>query len=301
MTTGPNVELPLGGHTKSLAKALGQNKHVNELVQQSAEELATVNTVLQQEFEETAAPSAVEAALEQNATIEEKVQDASAQLMGVNLALEREVRVLVKVEHQLAAVVEQQGAASYVALHDALTGLPNRALFNDRLEHGLAQARRHGWTLAVMFVDLDKFKNVNDTYGHEAGDIVLQTVARRLTENTRGDDTVSRYGGDEFLYMLTEAPDFANIAMIARKIIRAIQAPCIVKVRDLEIAPSIGASIGIAIFPKDGATADAVLKTADAAMYRARQSNSGYAFDRRGGVRAMFESGHMYVHRRTDT
>jgi diguanylate cyclase (GGDEF)-like protein len=142
---------------------------------------------------------------------------------------------------------------------------------------------------------------VNDTYGHDAGDIVLQTAARRLRENTRGDDTVSRHGGDEFLYMLTEAPDQASLAMIAQKILEAIKAPSDVKVRDLDIALSIGASIGIAIFPKDGATADVLIKSADSAMYRAKQSKSGYAFDRRTSLRPMCASAQMYVHHRTDS
>src|SRR6202044_3678914 len=107
------------------------------------------------------------------------------------------------VDHQLAAAVEQVEGSRNAALHDSLTGLPNRVLFRDRLEHGIAQAKRHRWILAVMFVDMDNFKSINDTYGHEAGDAVLQTVAKRLAHNARVDDTVSRYGGDEFLYLLT--------------------------------------------------------------------------------------------------
>jgi diguanylate cyclase (GGDEF)-like protein len=182
------------------------------------------------------------------------------------------------VEHQLAAAIEQEEASRHAAFHDVLTGLPNRALFNNRLEHGFAQARRHGWTLAVMFVDLDDFKILNDSYGHDTGDVVLQTIARRLEENIRGADTVSRHGGDEFLYLLTEIRDEQNIAMIAEKVIQAIQAPCNVSVRDLDISPSIKASIGISIFPKDGTTAEALVTSADTAMYRAKQAKSGYSF-----------------------
>src|SRR6202044_2544115 len=118
------------------------------------------------------------------------------------------------VDHQLAAAVEQVEGSRNAALHDSLTGLPNRVLFNDRLEHGIAQAKRHRWILAVMFVDLDNFKSINDTYGHQAGDAVLQTVAVRLKHNTRNDDTVSRYGGDEFLYLLTHMREQKDIEMI---------------------------------------------------------------------------------------
>jgi diguanylate cyclase (GGDEF)-like protein len=159
-----------------------------------------------------------------------------------------------------------------------LTGLPNRALFNDRLDHGIAQAKRHCGTLAVMFVDLDKFKDINDKYGHDVGDIVLQTAARRLKDNSRGDDTVCRHGGDEFLFLLTDIQNDNNIAMIAEKIIMAIAAPCNIEAGNNNISTVIGASIGISIFPKDGTTADALIKRADEAMYQSKQSQSGYSF-----------------------
>jgi diguanylate cyclase (GGDEF)-like protein len=159
-----------------------------------------------------------------------------------------------------------------------LTGLPNRVLFNDRLEHGLEQAKRHGRTLAVMFLDLNDFKNINDSYGHDVGDGVLQTVAGRLKENTRGDDTVSRHGGDEFLYLLMEIQGEQDVTLIAQKIIKAIQAPCSVRVGDINISATVNASIGISIYPKDGTTADTLIKCADKAMYRAKQNRAGYLF-----------------------
>jgi diguanylate cyclase len=290
MQTDPNAESPVASRTRSLTNALDQCRHVNELIRQSAEELSSVNAILKHELACNAAPRALEIALGKHAAIEGKIRDASTRLAAINIALEHEIRERIMVDHQLAAAVEQTQGARHAAFHDALTGLPNRALFHNRLEHALVQAQRHRGSLAVMFVDLDKFKAVNDTYGHEAGDVVLQTTARRLRENTRGGDTVSRQGGDEFLYLLTEARDETNIARIAQKIITAIQAPYTLKVRELEITPSIGASIGISIFPKDGATADALINNADGAMYRAKQSKSGFAFDRRSRVRPMFGS-----------
>jgi diguanylate cyclase (GGDEF)-like protein len=163
-------------------------------------------------------------------------------------------------------------------LHDKLTGLPNRALFTDRIEHGIAQAKRHVWGLAVIFVDLDKFKDINDAYGHLAGDAVLQTVAERLKHGNRDEDTVSRYGGDEFLCLLTHVHEQSDIEAIAAKMLRAIRAPCYVSVPDVGVNLSLDASIGISMFPKDGATSHALISSADRAMYRAKQGKSGYAF-----------------------
>jgi diguanylate cyclase (GGDEF)-like protein len=208
------------------------------------------------------------------------VQAASAALSAVNRARLGEIRDRTMIDHQFAAAQEQEQASRHAALHDVLTGLPNRALFDDRLEHGVAQAQRYGWTLAVMFVDLDDFKIINDTHGHDAGDRVLQAIARRLTDNTRGEDTVSRQGGDEFLYLLTKIGDNRNVAMITNKILQAIQAPCNISVGDVGISVSVRASIGISIYPKDGTTVQALMKGADEAMYRAKQAKSGYAFAR---------------------
>jgi diguanylate cyclase (GGDEF)-like protein len=182
------------------------------------------------------------------------------------------------IDHQLAAAVEQNEGSRHAALHDNLTGLPNRALFMDRLEHGIAQAIRHRWILAVMFVDLDNFKNINDSYGHQAGDSVLRTVAARLQHSTRTEDTVSRYGGDEFLYLLSPLHEERDIAMIAAKIRTAIQAPLDLRIADADVSRCVEASIGISVFPKDGASAPELIKRADDAMYGAKEKKSGFAF-----------------------
>ena len=281
MKPDPNAGLPeRTERAKSLTKLLEENEHVKDLVKESAEELSLVITGIKHALANRAPLPGVAITIEKSEAVESKLQDASEKLTVVNRALEGEVRERGLVDHQLAASIEQEEGARYAAFHDVLTGLPNRALFNDRLEHGIAQAKRHGWTLAVMFIDLDKFKSINDTFGHDAGDIVLQTTARRLKENTRGDDTVSRHGGDEFLYLLTEIHDEKDIAMIAEKILKTIQVPCHVSERDLKVSPSIGACIGISIFPKNGTTADTLVKRADEAMYRAKQHKSGYSFTR---------------------
>ena len=182
------------------------------------------------------------------------------------------------VDHQLAAAVEQEEGSRNAGLHDPLTGLPNRVLLNDRLEHGLALATRHRWILAVMFLDLDNFKSINDSYGHQAGDAVLQTLATRLQHSTRAEDTVSRYGGDEFLCVLTPLHEERDIAMIAAKICTAIQAPFEVCASDVFVNVYLEASIGISVFPKDGASASALIQRADEAMYGAKENKSGFAF-----------------------
>jgi diguanylate cyclase len=264
----------------SLVKVLGQTEKVNELVKESAEELSSVNAVIRQELASSDASPRVKNALDNSDGVEGKVNEASEKLTAVNQALAAEVRVRDTADLQLAAAFEQEEAARYSALHDVLTGLPNRILFGDRLEHGLALARRHDWSLAVMFVDLDKFKNINDTYGHDVGDIVIQTAAARLRDNARGDDTVSRHGGDEFLFLLTEVRDEKSVAMMAKKIIHALKLPCKVNFRDINITLSIGASIGIAIYPKNGTLPQELVERADYAMYEAKRCKSGYAFAR---------------------
>jgi diguanylate cyclase (GGDEF)-like protein len=263
---------------KFLIQVLGQSEHVLGLIAQSAEELSSVNTVIKQELVNNHPLPGVKSALDKNEAVTSKLQDASAGLTAVNQALQIEIRDRTMVDHQLAAAVEQGEDAREAALHDNLTGLPNRMLFKDRLEHGIAQAKRHRWILAVMFVDLNNFKSINDRYGHQAGDAVLQTVATRLAHNARKDDTISRYGGDEFLYLLTPLHEQKDIGMIAAKVLKAIKAPCDVRVDDAIVNLWLEASIGISVFPKDGDGAAALIKRADEAMYRAKETKSGFAF-----------------------
>ena len=263
---------------KHLTQVLGRSEHIHELIKQSTEELSSVNAGIKHELATSDPLAGVKNAVEKNEAVIRKLQNAAERLATVNQALLIEIRDRTMVDHQFAAAVEQEEGSRNAALHDPLTGLPNRVLFKDRLEHGIAQAKRHRWILAVMFVDLDSFKSINDTHGHQAGDAVLQVVAMRLEHNTRNEDTVSRYGGDEFLYLLTPLPEQKDVAMIAAKILKAIQAPCEVRVGDVIVNLSIQASIGISIFPKDGATAAALIQRADEAMYGAKENQSGFAF-----------------------
>jgi diguanylate cyclase (GGDEF)-like protein/PAS domain S-box-containing protein len=154
------------------------------------------------------------------------------------------------------------------AEHDALTGLPNRVLFIDRLQQALAKERREHGRFALMFLDLDDFKAINDTHGHHAGDAVLQQVALRLTHCVRAVDTVSRLGGDEFVVLLADAGGVDQAAHVAGSIMRALGVPMHACGHELNLT----ASIGIAICPGDGTDVDALLRHADAAMYHAKQN-----------------------------
>jgi diguanylate cyclase (GGDEF)-like protein/PAS domain S-box-containing protein len=154
------------------------------------------------------------------------------------------------------------------AYHDVLTHLPNRKLFTDRLSHSLTHARRSGKSLAVMFVDLDHFKAINDTLGHTAGDELLLEMAHRLRDCVREDDTVARLGGDEFTIILSELRHPEDAVTVAEKIITAVQKPLLIGGMPIEVS----ASIGIALYPVDGNDPESLLRNADSAMYRAKES-----------------------------
>lgn len=160
---------------------------------------------------------------------------------------------------------------TYMVQHDALTGLPNRLLLTDRLNVAMAQAERSGKRLALMFMDLDRFKNVNDVFGHEGGDLVLREVAARLRAGVRASDTVSRQGGDEFLIVLPEIDGDDDAARVAGKLISAVLAPF--RVHDTEVV--LGASIGIVCFPENGRDVESLLRNADVAMYAAKDQGRG--------------------------
>jgi diguanylate cyclase (GGDEF)-like protein/PAS domain S-box-containing protein len=155
----------------------------------------------------------------------------------------------------------------YQAYHDTLTCLPNRRLFHDRLAMALLQARREGEVLAVMFLDLDHFKDVNDTLGHDVGDQLLQDVAARLQKCIRQGDTLSRFGGDEFVLILPKIKSAHNAQLFAQKVIQAFALPSLVAGHELDVK----ASIGISLYPKDGDEAQTLIKKADEAMYLAKQ------------------------------
>jgi diguanylate cyclase (GGDEF)-like protein/PAS domain S-box-containing protein len=156
----------------------------------------------------------------------------------------------------------------FLAYYDALTGLPNRALFQDRLGKALAGARRQKYKIALLFLDLDGFKIINDSLGHSVGDLLLQEVAERLNTWGREQDTVARLGGDEFLIMLTQVKELPDVAVAAERLMDAMTAEFVVQGRSLNIS----CSIGISIFPEHGTDCETLIKNADAAMYGAKDS-----------------------------
>ena len=165
----------------------------------------------------------------------------------------------------------------HLANYDNLTGLPNRSLFYDRLRQAINLAGRNRHELSLLYLDLDKFKSVNDTLGHDAGDEILKGAADRVQQQVRESDTVARIGGDEFAVILPKITSEQDAATVARKIIDALFAAFELSGEKRQQV-HIGASIGIATFPADGADMDALLKAADSAMYKAKQLGNSFSF-----------------------
>ncbi len=168
---------------------------------------------------------------------------------------------------------EQQ--LSYTATHDPLTGLPNRLLFTDRLKQELARASRSNTIAAVMMLDLDHFKEVNDTFGHTVGDVLLKSAARRLEDCIRLTDTVARMGGDEFIFIFSDIKRLQEVEKLLNRIFESFSEPFSIDIHQVSITPSIGVSL----YPFDGETAEVLIKNADIAMYRAKDAGrNNYQF-----------------------
>lgn len=168
-------------------------------------------------------------------------------------------------------VLTERVRVRYIALHDPLTGLPNRRLFDDRLQHAIAQSQRNQQPFALLCIDLDDFKPVNDSHGHRTGDLLLGEIARRINDCVRQSDTFSRIGGDEFMLILPDTSDASGALVVAHKIEAALAEP--VFLGDIVIRPS--ASIGIALYPTHGETAEELIRSVDMAMYRVKQNGKG--------------------------
>ncbi|MGK2859614.1 MAG: putative bifunctional diguanylate cyclase/phosphodiesterase, partial [Thermoanaerobaculia bacterium] len=173
-----------------------------------------------------------------------------------------------RVDAERRRALESVARAEQVAYHDPLTGMPNRALFFDRLNVALAHAARHKHKLAVLFLDLDRFKNVNDSLGHTLGDELIREASLRLHRCVRSEDTVARFGGDEFLLLLRIVGRVEDAGRVAQKILETISQPYRLGKREIITT----ASVGIAIYPTDGTDAETLVRNADAAMYRAKEA-----------------------------
>ncbi len=271
----------------ALEQALDQSHEVKAKVEACAEDLAQANEDTKRTIAAGATTLPARQTLDHNEAVETKIQECAEDLDSVTKTLAQGIDELKVVEVALAssriALAETTAAlasalvgeeqANLRALHDHTTGLPNRALFDDRLSQALALAERRGWTIAVMFLDLDRFKDVNDVHGHAAGDVVLKVVAKRLVQDARDEDSVCRNGGDEFLYLLMNPQGRDNVERIAAAVIENVARAIPVGEKELTVRPSIG----IAIYPNGGVTGDALIQNADAAMYRAKKVDCGYA------------------------
>ena len=188
--------------------------------------------------------------------LEGLVEERTSQLLKTNEVLTEEINIRKKAEENL----------KHLAYHDDLTELPNRLLLIDRLEHALIRAQRDKSFVAIMFIDLNEFKQINDTFGHAAGDHVLKTVARRLRAALREVDTISRFGGDEFVILIEQGGEHEHTEILSRKVMKILSQPVIYN----DQALSIGCSLGISLYPHDGENVEVLLERADAAMYRAK-------------------------------
>ena len=297
MHEDPDDTIAIG--RKALGRAMHQSRQVKVKAQAVAEELGSNNLLVAQRIAGGETTVSAEQALAAGADAEVKVQECADDLDGVtgslavgienlrriNVELAGARRVLTRTNEALAVAREEEKSARLRALHDATTGLPNRELFDDRLAHALSLAARHDWTLAVMFIDLDGFKAVNDTHGHAAGDGVLVEVAKRLVAHCRHEDSVCRNGGDEFLYLLVNPQGPGNIGRIAAALAANIAHPIDADGVPLVVKPSIG----IAVFPQNGSDGSQLVRNADAAMYHAKRGGQGHAFcDPPASTRSLF-------------
>jgi len=197
--------------------------------------------------------------------LEVRVEERTAELAGANRRLQAEI-----VERRQA-----EARVHHMAYHDALTGLPNRALLSERLDRAMLAARRDGRKLALMFIDLDRFKTINDSLGHLTGDHLLKEVANRLCRVVRAVDTVARLGGDEFVVLVPGVRGLEECALVGEKIIAAMAEPVRFEGRNLHISPSIG----ICLYPDDGEDVESLMRKADSAMYHAKASGrNNYQF-----------------------
>lgn len=211
--------------------------------------------------------------------IDDELTDVSNEINGMLGALERSQLFLSKSESALKKAIEKlqdevlehektQEQIKYIAYHDTLTGLPNRNLLNELLVHSITLAERNNKCMAVLFLDIDGFKMINDSKGHGMGDQILQEVAERLLKTLRKSDVIARHGGDEFIVIIEELDNCSGVELIANKIINCFQEPFHLENQDYFLTTSVG----VAVYPADGQTPDMLIKNADIAMYKAKEN-----------------------------
>jgi|GEM_PF-5741754 diguanylate cyclase (GGDEF)-like protein len=245
------VAVPLKYKDRCIGTLEAENKRADEKF--GEEDVATLTLLAAQATVAIENARMVEALRDSRDGLERRVEERTAELSAANMALMK----------QIAERKQAEETIKHMAYHDAMTDLPNRALFYDRLHQALAVARRKQTQVAVMMLDLDRFKEINDNLGHGAGDELLKGVAKRLRNLVRESDTVARMGGDEFTLIL---PD--SVANVGERIVEIFQKPFVLGGHEL----SVTASVGISTYPVDGRDAETLMKNADSAMYSAKRN-----------------------------
>jgi diguanylate cyclase (GGDEF)-like protein len=279
----------------ALVGALSQSAQIEARVEECAEEISSITAVLKEEMTPRQTSRDAEQALAQSEQVRQKIEQCAEELHSLNAALSKEMRERRRSERALAGmqvrligaqidvlearseltkVRDESERARYFAFHDALTGLANRNLFGDRVDHAIAGAKRHRNMLAVMSIDLDSFKRVNEAHSHYVGDKVLQMVAERLQVSVRAGDTVCRKEDDQFLLLLEELSDPRAAESVARKLIDRVSQP--IEIEGLHL--SVSASIGIAVYPQDGETGETLINNAESAISEAKRNPDRCAY-----------------------
>ena len=293
MTSILSSSLAQADEAPLLGEVLEKNQEVKDKIEECAFDLSCVNKTVRKEMAAGITLQQAEKALAQNEYVRDKVLECASNLQDVNEALTQQVKERNKLNRELIETGRKLSAAKNIlsnmgntlteaykvaeeakqrSLHDFLTGIPNRELFNEYLEKAIALANRCDWILAVMFIDLDRFKLINDTHGHATGDKVLQVVAERLQEELRNEDAVCRYGSDEFLCLLVNPQNAGNIQHIVSKVFDRISQTI------YGLTVTIEPSIGIALYPGNGSTGEELVANANYAMYHAKNRKAGYIF-----------------------
>jgi diguanylate cyclase (GGDEF)-like protein len=242
------------------------SRNMNRQIRRSIELENHNQTLIDHLSREVAQRRAAQEALERHRTqLEDQVERRTRELTRTNESLEKQIAIRKQAEKSL----------KHLAHHDTLTNLPNRLLLDARMEHAITHARRKQSRLALLFLDLDNFKHINDSLGHMTGDRLLQQVTQRLLSITREDDTIARLGGDEFVLLMEEVKDTADIISLAQKILDKLNERFEINGQSI----FVGCSIGISLYPEDGDSAETLLKNADAAMYRTKdEGRNSYNF-----------------------
>jgi diguanylate cyclase (GGDEF)-like protein len=263
--TRRNRRAPSAGEAKGGAGPAAAANGASALAAREARILARERALLAREQDLAACQVALRERADRAADRELHAARTTAQLQEAN---ERLVIATVRAQTLAEAAEKIAARISHMAKHDVLTNLPNRLLLTDRLSQAIALAQRHGRQLAVLYLDLDQFKRINDSLGHAVGDLLLQSVARRLLACVRGSDTVCRQGGDEFVVLLAEVATVGDAALTAQKLITALARPHRIAGHRLHVTVSIGMSF----YPDDGTDAEMLIKNADTAMYYAKRN-----------------------------